>query len=396
MTNETNIEQYARYIEEEAFKTEEYLKLIYAKKVPEPIPPTEQELSFWNIAGLESSLFVMSGIGSAILSAIRTGGLFWILEVLLFSKFDIPSLSWLGGIFGFLSMASALMAFEGFLLAYGLTKGKESGKMEVSKTGLIISITTVVAAGIFSSFSIVTISESWQAVMNIILALITGAASALVAYFSSENFGFILNHINAKRTEIRKKHQDEYSSWREQGVKSYTSAKNGIMKNINSMQSQVSPTSNPNIPLSEAPQSQAKKSKIEQAYDYVSNYYNNKRTLPTNKNISDSLNIAIGSAFKGLGKFIVENRTELLAKQVVTEEQVRQAMKSLDIPMSSDDKILQFIQTHGTFPMSEDIREMNISPDEVADYVVRNQDVIRKTNLLSEDIIQMAINRNTQ
>ena len=188
---ENNIEDinlYEQELQKDNQAFEAYLRNIYEKHVPRPTPPTEEDLSFWTIAGLESSLFVLSAVGAAVLSAVRTGGLFWLLETLLFAKFGTDYQAG-GNILGFVSMVASLLAFEGFLLAFGLTKGRESGKMEVSKIGLNVSMVTVIAAGIFSSFSIVTLTNAQQQFMDIVLALITGGASALVAFYSSENFG---------------------------------------------------------------------------------------------------------------------------------------------------------------------------------------------------------------
>ncbi len=394
MANVSNasIEQITKYLEDEEIKQEAYLNHKWAKTSPEPLPPTADELSFWKIAGLESSLFVVSAIGSAILSAIRTGGLFWLLEELLFQKFE--ALSWASGIFGFASMVAALMAFEGFLLAYGLTKGKESGKMEVSRTGLIVSLVTVMAAGIFSSFSIVTVSDGWQAFMNILLALITGGASAMVAYFSSENLGFILNHINAKRQEVQDQHQKNAIHWREQGIKSYNTARKMLIANASSygQVNQSTPTPQP-----EVKQEEQKLSKTETANSWISEYVNKNNTLPTNQKVSDALSVAIGTAHTRLNQYIFDNQQELLSKGIVSQEKVNEVNAKLggkQQPVSnyenSEKKITDFIEQIGTFPSSEELAQMSVGVNDVIKYVVENQVRIRNNNLLDEEIIQEA------
>jgi len=391
MTNDPNIEQYSKYLEEEEQRQELYLAKIWAKKIPEPIPPTKNELSFWKIAGLESSLFVVSGIGSAILSAIRTGGLFWLLEVLLFDKFK--ALAWASGFFGFASMIAALMAFEGFLLAYGLTKGKESGRMEVSTTGLWISIVTVMAAGIFSSFSIVTITDGWQAFMNIVLALITGGASALVAYFSSENFGFILNHITNKKQEILDNHTKAVLHWREQGIKSYTTARKGIMANASSYNPAgiIPQQENTPVPANE----QKKQSALEKAYDAVQKYYEQNSKIPTSQKIVDITGVSIGSAYKAICNFTINNKEELLFKNLVSQEDVNKLLakagaEAVSTYPVSEQKLIQYIQENNRFPESNNIKEMGISLDDVAKFLLDNQSSLLERNIASPTMIDDA------
>lgn len=390
--NDVSIEQYAKYIEEEEHRQELYLTKVFAKKVSEPVPPTKEELSFWRIAGLESSLFVMSGIGSAILSAIRTGGLFWLLEELLFKKFE--ALAWASGLFGFASMVAALMAFEGFLLAYGLTKGKESGKMEVSTTGLWISLVTVMAAGIFSSFSIVNVSDGWQSFMNIILALITGGASALVAYFSSENLGFIMNHINARKQEIQDAHTKAVLHWREQGIKSYTTARKGIMANASSYN--ISVSNNTQVEQS-TQEEQKKKSKAEIAYGAIQSYYNNNNGIPTNQYVVDNTGVALGSAHTAIENFKINNKEELLFKGIVTQDEITKLMSKRGIGVAgtyeaSIQKITDFIRSNEAFPKSEDIKRLDIPLDDVARFVVENEEALLNRNIVDEKIVMDAKN----
>ena len=181
---ENNI--YDEATKNDAMAIESFLENVYAKSVPPPLKPNKKELSFWAIAGLESTIFVMSAIGAAVLSAIRTSGLFFILESLLMIKFNLDVNFGYG--LGILAMVSSLLAFEGYLLGYGLVKGRRSGRLEVSNVGMWISMITVIAAGIFSSLSIVTLSETANLIVNGLMAVITGAAAAIVAFYASENF----------------------------------------------------------------------------------------------------------------------------------------------------------------------------------------------------------------
>ena len=146
-----------------------------------------------------------------------------------------------------------------------------------------------------------------------------------------------------------------------------------------------------------APQ-QKKLSKIETAYLFISNFYlqNNKKALPTNQVISDNAQVAIGSAYKALATFIVQNEQELLTNGVVTQEQVIKANTTLGQAMkqqskSSAEAISEFISSNGRFPDNEELSQMGVSTEEAIEFVVMEQDIIRRDGLLSEETIQKAI-----
>ena len=206
---------------------ESYLKNIYSKEVSPPQKPDKTELSFWRIAGLQSSLFALSAFSGMILSAIRTGGVFFLIEDSLVKEFNMGTLgTWLS----FISMIAALGTFELFVLAYGLVKGMKSGKLEVSGLGVGIAMTTIIFASIFSSFSIVDVGITVSLWFDIIMALVSALGSSLVVFFSSENLGFVVNSVSSVRNEKMKIHGDAYSTWRGNGVMSYYNSIYNIQK----------------------------------------------------------------------------------------------------------------------------------------------------------------------
>lgn len=394
MTEENNVSQEERNIYEEELRKdneafEAYLNNIYKKDVPRPEPPNKEELSFWRLAGLESSLFVLSAVGSALLSAIRTGGLFWLLEELLFQKFGLDSqFSFLGNILGFGSMIFALMAFEGFLLGYGLTKGRESGRMEVSKTGLIVSLVTVISAGVFSSFSIVTVSDGWQAFMNIVLALITGGASALVAFYSSENLGFILNNVSSKKNEKLSEHREADRRWREDARESYISSHYNIRhKKSDRVYGNGNQPSQPQQqPKQDQKQEQQKKlSKFEIAYNFISEYHIQYGNIPTNKIVSETAGVALGTAYSAIQKFVIDNYQELLGKGKITEKDLEETKKKYYGTLIKD-----FIKRNSRFLNTEEVGQLSIPSRELARFIVDNKVWIVQNNLVDETTIQQA------
>jgi hypothetical protein len=374
MTEQEERNFYEEVLQKDGQAIEAYIEEVYSRSAPPPEPPNGDELSFWKIAGLESSLFVLSGVGAAILSAIRTGGLFYILEVLLIEKFGLNST--LGAGFGFVSMISALFAFEGFLLAYGLRKGKESGKINVSRTGLGISLVTVISAGVFSSFSIVNVTTGWQLLMNILLAIITGGASALIAFYASENLGFILNHVTSKKNEILSTHQKDYTRWREGAVGAYlNSAYNIRLKRSNKIYGGSNSTDSNNT--SEPNHNQDKNSGSTDWRVIGKHFKKDEKdyilSLETKEDILEYANQ------RGVNPKTIENW-----KRYILQE------RGL---IGTEDNISEFIQSNNRFPNEQELTGMGISAKVLVKYIAENQDEIRQRNLLGEDIIQKAVER---
>lgn len=215
-------------ISEDADAIEAFLKNFYSKSVPPPSQPTKKELSFWEIAGLQSSMFSLAAVGGIVLSAIRTGGIFYIIELALVDKFNLGIV---GKVLAFISMFAALGAFELFVLAYGIDKGMKSNKLKVSGWGIATAMLTIIFASVFSSFSIVDdVPKDVSLWMDIIMSLVSGFASALVVYFSSENLGFVVSSVTVVRNDKLKKHGDAFAVWRKNGVDQYLESAYNIRK----------------------------------------------------------------------------------------------------------------------------------------------------------------------
>ena len=323
---ENNI--YDEATKNDAMAIESFLENVYAKSVPPPLKPNKKELSFWAIAGLESTIFVMSAIGAAVLSAIRTSGLFFILESLLMIKFNLDVNFGYG--LGILAMVSSLLAFEGYLLGYGLVKGRRSGRLEVSNVGMWISMITVIAAGIFSSLSIVTLSETANLIVNGLMAVITGAAAAIVAFYASENFGFIMNHVTAKRNEILKLHGDAYADWRSEGVASYKKSSYNIRSSKSEhVYGKKNNGSQQQAPQENASQPQTKKRPGELVKEYMVNALNNENRLPEPKEIQDAYGLNPSTVYYAYAEFVVSNQQELFKRNYITADAIEKYVLAL-------------------------------------------------------------------
>jgi len=384
-------EQYRKFLQEDEAKIDSYNSYYSKFKVPKPTPPTKEELSFWNLAGLESSIFVLSGLGAATLSAIRTGGLFFLMEVLLVKKYDLPEL--FGTSAGIAALITSLLAFEGTLIGIGLVRGRESGKIKVSTTSLVVSLLTVGLASIFSSFTIVTLSENWQLAMNITLALVTGIASSITAFLSFENVGFIRNDVENKRKELIATHSKNYKIWEEGMMASYNLTRKTISSRAMTDYVQVE---TPSVP---SPQiDQKKKSKSELAYDFVQEYYLQNNSIPTNQKVADASGVSIGSAYKAIGDFVISNKEELIFKNLVTQDDVNKLLSKRGVENNQDtynvsyQKITDFIRSNESFPKSDEIARLVIPLDDVARFVLENKDGLLTNNIVDEKIVQDAQN----
>lgn len=376
-----NPQEYELYLKQESENIRNYVETIYKLKVPEPIPPTKEELTFWKIAGLEASIFVLSGLGAAVLSAIRTGGLFYIIEVLLVQKYNLPTA--LGTTFGVVALVTSLLAFEGNLIGVGLVTGKKSGKIEVSNVSLWTCLITVILASVFSSFSLVEVSDNAETFMNIVMAILTGLAASIGAFLSFENVGFVWNSVVQKREELLNNFSEKHKEWTEKGIQSYTSYSRTAKKQMGDMVLQM-PTTNQ--------ETNKKKSSSEKAFDFITEYYHKNNDLPVIKKIAEGAEISAGTAFTALNDFILDHEEELLLKNLTTPEKIEKIKaKKFGGRTNTNEQMTTFIQNNGVFPTAEQISQMGLPLNEVASYVVENQDIIREKGLLDEANIQSAI-----
>jgi len=227
-----------------------YLDNIYTNINPFPYArPQLKEVTFWKFSGVKTAIFVMQAIGAAILSAIRTGGLFLIIELLLIIKFGLPD--YVGNVFGYVSMFAALFTFEGFLLAKGISEGEKSNDLNESNIALWISFIVTVGAGIFSGLGIVKIGSDVEYWIDLLLAIASAVGASGMTYFGSQNIGFAFKKFNDKKDEldnIYRKQCEDYNillaTWKSEGAEEYNKSRynnrrkdsfynfqNGISKN---------------------------------------------------------------------------------------------------------------------------------------------------------------------
>lgn len=211
------------YLKLEADAIKQYVSEIYSKRFPEPQKPTKKELSFWRIAGIEATLYTLAGIGITFYSAVRTGGLFFIMETLLLQKFGLPPA--IQSAFSLTAMISSLMAFELFVLVDGFSKGKNNPGLKTSKVGLFSSLGTIILAGVFTGLGLVpSFGQLFEMIFYTVIAVLTAVAGGLVALSSGENIGHTFFRVEEERKQIIKEYKEKHSKWNEDAVESYYSS----------------------------------------------------------------------------------------------------------------------------------------------------------------------------
>lgn len=353
--NVENENVFDEFLLQDAQAQESYIQNIYSKKVPPPEKPTKEELSFWNIAGIEAVLFTVAAIGVVIFSSIRTGGLFFILEQLLLKEFGLSQIITDG--FSLMSMIFSLLAFEGYVTADGFFKGKNNGSVKTSKIGVFSSLAVIVIAGIFTGIGLVELPESIKTGFYITIAIVTAIAGGIVAYFSGENIGFTFSKVQRDRIAIQERHREAYDRWLNDAVSSYQKSHYNIRhksaEKIYGNKPQFFKNNSKNENLVDEEYENFKKqkeqdeknlkfqnwynslSKREKVYYHVEDFFNKNGKLPTVQEISN-LGFSIGYASEGINKFIVQNEELLLSNNIIGFEKVTKAKESLKISLDED------------------------------------------------------------
>lgn len=199
--------------QDEIARLESYEK-IYA--LTHPFPKKPEKISFWQMMALEAGAFYIAAIGGVVLAAIRTGGLFMATEQLILSKLVTTS-NFLVQVLPIMTLISSLFAFEGYLFAVGLRKGRESGRLNTSVWGTGAAFVVSILAGWVSSLPIVDINTSAGVGLGLywLLAFAMGAGATILAYLGAENVGVLHNVHESKVAIITEKWQGETKTWYE-------------------------------------------------------------------------------------------------------------------------------------------------------------------------------------
>ena len=329
---EYNIEmdQYKETLREDAEAIQTYIEELYSVRVPPPLKPTSSDLSFWKLAGIEATLFSISALGAAILSSVRTGGLFYILEEKLLTKFQLSGM--VANSLSLIALITSLLAFEGFLIAHGFSKGKENNAVKISRIGLMAAFAVIMFAGVFSGFGIITLPGNWEQIFDIGLALVTAVSAGLVTYYGGENIGYSVNKVSNDRQCIMDKYQESYNAWIRKAVDSYKSSHYSLNKM--GVQSPAPFERIDHEGVQFPVQSRQKMKKSEQAKLEVEQFEKNNERLPS---VTELMNfsqveggISRGLASYAINDYIYENGEDCIQKRYVSQDGYNDICESVE------------------------------------------------------------------
>ena len=329
MVDTKKIEEYEEILKTDAEAIESYIQDIYSIRVPPPETPTKKDKSFWRIAGIDTTLFSLAAFAAAVVSSVRTGGLFYILEEKLLQKFNLTG--FIPQVLGTVVLVSSLLAFEGYLIAYGFAKGRNLRDVKISNVGMIASFIVILAAGIFSGFGIITLSAAWEQIIDIILAFVTAVGAAIVTLSGGENIGYSVNKFDVGKKKIETDFQTSYNVWKERAVRSYATSHYRLQRTVQPASS-LDGVLDKNPQASNFPvQSGQKRGKSELAMDAIHIFVQKEKRLPSVREVVESakaygIEISTGTVGVVINQYICENQELLRQNGFVSDERILSAM----------------------------------------------------------------------
>ncbi len=380
MTNlQANVTEF--YGQEEAEQLDNYIKTYYSTKVPPPERPTKEDLSFWKLAGFETISFFIPSISFATFSALRTSGFFLIEQLALYAiyekQFGFPrELSWL---LSAIVMIASILGFEGYMLARGIKAGRSQNENHVSKTGTFLTFIVIILAGIYTGIGLITIPDNVKVWIDVGMALITGISGGVITFYGGNDIGYAIKRFEVAKDKIVGEFQSKYNDWYDSAVQSYITAKRQVAKvsGVSNKQQDQQPK--------EEKEDQKKLSKFEIAYNFIVGYYSQYENIPTNKIVSDTAGVALGTAFSAIQKFVIDNAQTLLNAGKITQKVLEDTNKKYYGNIIKD-----FVKRNNRFLSIEEVGQLGIPPKELARFIVDNRDWIVENNMVDEQTIQEA------
>lgn len=369
---------------QEAQQMEDYINNFYSKKVPPPIKPTEEDLSFWKISGFETLSFFIPSIAFAIFSAIRTSGFFFVQEQTLLRKYNIPEeFIWF---LSLIVMITGIFGFEGILLAAGIKRGRNQNENEEQKWSTYLSTSVIIGIGIYIGINMLDVPDDVMLYINVGMALLTGIGGGIITYFGGNDIGYALSKFDRTRLDVQENYQDQYNHWRESAIQSYISAKKQVAKISGIQQPTLQELTNKQPEVMNK-----KRTKVEIAYDFIKEYYLENKYLPIIQLVSDSTGVANGTCQPAMENFKLDNEEELLQNKVVTFEEIEKIKTRKFEKDPKYKELVAFVRENQRFPSESEIVAMEIPVSTLYQFIKFEESTIRENGWLSDETIQQAL-----
>jgi hypothetical protein len=173
--------------------------------------PKRRMVNAWDVIsifGLEVVLRIASTVGAALVSATAVGAVMEITVKKLLQAFQATTDVGTSGIFYW-----SMLAFEGGLMASGMTAGRKNGKLNDSDWALYAGFAVTITAGLLRSLTLLGNPnvEFW---LSLLFGLVVGAAGPIISYYGSENFGHILEEIRVLQNIFDSQWKGDLEEWR--------------------------------------------------------------------------------------------------------------------------------------------------------------------------------------
>ena len=171
--------------------------------------------------GLEIIFIIVSTIGAALVSATRVGSLMEITQRNLSAAFlrvaqgqEVVNPTTYGMFYW------SMLAFEGSLVAAGLSAGRKKSGITISSWGVAMGFLVTISAGFLSSLTLIEGSSGVELFIAIIFALVSGIGGPIIAFFGSENLGFTMKEMQKLQEEWDTEWKERVRVW-SMGLQAY-------------------------------------------------------------------------------------------------------------------------------------------------------------------------------
>lgn len=195
---------------------------LYMQKMP---PPENPFAAVAGQLGWEFWAMLLVAIATLLLNALRTGSWFYRAAV------SIPGIPQdVNNVLGVVEAATAVIAYEGFLVMAGVADGRKRKPNPFFRTvSIILILVTSIVAGVGVSLNIINDTVSWSGEMLKGLGILMGFASIL-AFFSGEMLGGLYAEAEVKVDGVYAQYQRDIDTWEKNKLASWQTSRKRMIR----------------------------------------------------------------------------------------------------------------------------------------------------------------------
>lgn len=168
-----------------------------AKGNPKPLRVPVTTTLIFKEFGPTAFTLLISLLGAMYISSVRVGVLMEISQINLIARYVATTTGFNIGSAGNAEFIrwTAMAAFEGALLSYGLREGSKMKDQNFSKAAMFMSLAVTVVAGILAGLQLDNNLPALQGFLSTTFSVLSGVGSPVVVIFAAQNVGFLLREI---------------------------------------------------------------------------------------------------------------------------------------------------------------------------------------------------------